>query len=203
MKNLRILGLAAIATMAMLAYLGVGSASGVVLCTAKVNPCPAGKDEPAGTKIEATLNGSASWATTGGTVISTCTIGTHKWEMENTGGLNKDVIKKKQVFNFANCTSPAGVLALGEGREQHISGTENATMFDSGTEITMQVFGVDCVYGTGSGTDMGTAEAGSEASLSENAVLAKISGSLLCPNSVAFKALWTITNPKNLSWQAS
>ena len=203
MKSLKICGLAAIAAMALLACLGVGSASATVLCTEDKNPCPAGKDEPAGTKIEASLNGSASWSTTAGTVLETCTKGTHIWEMQNTGGLNKNIVKVQQQYTWANCAKGVSVIALGTSEDKYIEGTSNAMMFDAGTEVTLQLFSADCVYSTGTGTFVGVAQAGTEAVLLEDVNLSKLSGSLLCPATIRFRSEWLVTSPKNLSWQPS
>lgn len=55
MKQLKTFGLAAIAALSMMAFVGAGSASGTVLCTESKDPCPYGEDYAAGTTIHAVL----------------------------------------------------------------------------------------------------------------------------------------------------
>lgn len=77
MKHLNMLGLVAIATVALTTFLGSGSASATVLCKTELTQgCAAnGWDYPVATVIESTVGEgeSASIHTLGGTTLSTCT----------------------------------------------------------------------------------------------------------------------------------
>lgn len=201
MKYLKMFGLAAILAMAFSAYLGAGSASATVLCTTKVSPCGAGWDEVAGTIIEASLVGSAILEDTAGNKLDTCLAGTDKWEVTNTGGAGKNVGQKTLELTFGNCTGPAKAVVLGTDEDEYIEGTDDGTVVDKGTEITETSSGVSCVYGTGTGTDLGTWNGGEseEDALEINAALTKTSGGFLCPSSAKWTARFKITKPKNIS----
>lgn len=202
MRYLKILGLAALAVTALVAILGSGTASAAVYCTVPITPCPAKSDEPAGTHIEASLQGSAVVATTAGMEVDTCTTGSKKWEMENTGGLATPLFMRREEVTFGNCTSAIKTLKLGTTKVEHIAGTENGTVFDEGTEFTAVFLGADCSYKTGSATHIGTIKGGSETIMETNAVLGKSAGSLLCPTTLRWTAVFIITKPAGLSVEA-
>jgi hypothetical protein len=70
MKRLKALGLAAVAAMALTAFLGAGSASATVLCTTTTTPCDSHIDQIEFSAKSAT---SGKEYSTGGTEEATCT----------------------------------------------------------------------------------------------------------------------------------
>lgn len=198
MKFLKLLGLAATLAVAFSAYLGSGSASADVLCNTEVKVAPCGNawHVPIGTQMESSVIGSAQIFTTSKVEIATCPEGTEKWELGNTGGLGIDIQRNNVVPKFENCTHKFAELKSGTDEVEYIEGTVNGTMLDSGSEFTLETAGVSCDYGTGTGTDIGTLDGGSEAKEMINAVLSKTSGSFLCPSSIIYAANFTITKPK-------
>ncbi|MGN6814857.1 MAG: hypothetical protein ACTHK3_02075 [Solirubrobacterales bacterium] len=197
MRYLKVLGLAAIVAMAFSAYLGAGSASAEVFCKTNVTPtCPVGWDMQAGDGGESSLRGSETMETTSNMVLQTCTSGIWQWEVLNTGGppgvlpVWADVKKVR-----SNCTSSISMLKLGSAKVENIEGTENGTVVEKESEVTFVSAGVSCIYGTGSGTDIGVLEAGSEeTALQVNAVLNKTGGSFLCANTIKWTGRWVLTN---------
>jgi len=196
MRYLKILGLAAILAMAFSAYLGAGSASAEVFCKTNANPCPAGWDMQPGDRAESSLKGSATLETTSNQVLDTCTSGTWSWELLTTGG-GPGVLPTWATFQrvHSNCTGTTSMVKLGSGDVENISGTENGTVVEKESEITFVSSGVSCIYGTGSGTDIGVLEAGSEeTAVQVNAVLNKTGGSFLCATTIKWTGRWVITN---------
>lgn len=203
MKYLKMLGLAVVAAMALSAFLGAGSASATVLCKTYVTPCPAAWDYPAGTEIDASLakGSSAVLSSTSGTVLNTCTDSTFKGKTTNTGGAAETVDGNVESMTFANCSSSIAVLALGKFEIHYVGPKTSGALTFIGSKATMLTFGVDCIYGTGSGTQVGvmTSEEGMEnAEADVEAILAREEGSLLCPNTISWKAKYVITTPKPL-----
>ena len=64
----RLLGLAAVAALALAAFVGAGSASAVTLCKVNTNPCPAESRYPSGT----TIKGNSTSALTSGALTVEC-----------------------------------------------------------------------------------------------------------------------------------
>jgi hypothetical protein len=75
----------------------------------------------------------------------------------------------------------------------------NGTVSGSGSTVTVGIFNVSCVYGTGTGTTLGTATGGEPATIDINAVINLIEGpALICPHTTKWTATYTITKPKPL-----
>jgi hypothetical protein len=215
MKYLKMLGLAAVAAMALMAFVGAGTASATVLCKTQLTTgCAAsGWDYPAGTTIDATLKSPTSTATletTGGTTLDTCTGSTVHGKTETTGSSTTTVSGKltselnaegdPKGLTWSGCTVPTTTLAAGSLEIHWISGTDNGTLTASGAEVTVNTgfFGA-CVYGTGTGKDLGTLLGGSPATLaiSTNVTLTK-NESGLCPSETKWTATYEVTTPKPL-----
>jgi len=132
MKHLKMLGLAAVATTAMAALLGVGSASATVLCTTAVSPCPVEERWTAGTALDASLVGSNTWEA-GSTALSTCTGSTIAGKTLGSGSGTETVFVKLETLTFATCTRKTTVITLGELQIHWISGTTDGTITSKGT----------------------------------------------------------------------
>jgi hypothetical protein len=198
MKHLKMLVLAAIAAMGLMAFLGAGSASATVLCTTTDTPdCSAAWDYPAKTVIDSSLTGTAILES-GSTTLDTCTGGTVKGETSTTGSSTKPVTGGISQLTWAGCTNTTDTLTGGSLEVNWIEGTHNGTVSGSGSEVTVNTLGVSCVYGTGAGTHLGTLTGGSEPVLKISTTVPKISGSFICPSKASWTAEYVLTEPHAL-----
>ena len=158
MKYLKMLGLAAIAAGALMAFVGASTASATELdCT-----------EPAGTKvmcpnptlIHATSEGHAILHTPLGDVECASTV----QGKANTGGASETVSGSIEALTFTPCTQNVVVTVLKKGSlEIHTDAMDaetgltprNGTLTSTGTEVTIELFGFHCIFTT-SNTDIGT-----------------------------------------------
>jgi hypothetical protein len=164
MKYLKMLGLAAIAALGLMAFLGAGTASATVLCETTVSPCPAGWDVAAGTELDFSIEPGTSAVLTdpfGGT-IDTCTTGTVKGTTTNTGSATTTVSGHNSVLTFGTVATPCSrtvtVVTAGSLEVHSVAGTDNGTVTSIGATVILHnvpLFG-SCQYSTGTGTDLGT-----------------------------------------------
>lgn len=157
MKYLKMLGLAAIAAGALMAFVGAGTASATELtCT-----------RPAGTKAMC-QNGEILHAEAEGHAILDSIIGniecgsTVEIEQTGTGGAGETVTGAIRTLNFTGCTNGAVVSVLKKGTvEIHTDPNDpegvsgNGTLTSSGAEVTVELLGVHCIFET-KATDIGT-----------------------------------------------
>jgi len=167
MKYLKMLGLAAIAAGALMAFVGAGTASATTLtCT-----------EPAGTKVTCKTGTVIKAASEGHAILDNSILGniecnsTVEGPTSNEGSSSTTVSGSisKGGLTFTNCTS-AVVAVLKEGtleihteytkeadghETQNLASTNNGTLTSSGAEVTVEKAGFHCIYGTSS-TDIGT-----------------------------------------------
>lgn len=204
MKNPKMLGLAAVAAVAVTAFVGGGTASATVIC--KTNPgsseCPAGWDYPAGTEGLASIQGTATLETVGNppTVLDTCSGGTVKGTSQNTGGASETVKSILTALTWEGCSKTTETLAPGTGELHWIPGTNNGTVTTAGFEVTVNTIFGSCVYGAGAvGMDMGTVEGGT-GSLAINAIIPRLTGP--CPAESRFTATYVATKPASTAWVA-
>jgi len=204
------LSLAAVAAMALTAFLGANSASAATFCKTQPNPaneCPAGWHFPIGTTIHITLKPgtSTNLENTAGETIVTCTESTIKAHTTTTGGLNQPIKSAITALIEGSpttpCTTTTDTTVLGELEVEATSGG-NGTISGKGTKVTMNIFGVSCVYGTGAGTVLGTVTGGEPATVDVNAVVNKQEGGFLCPSTTRWTATYVITEPQPL-WIAN
>jgi hypothetical protein len=205
MKCLKMPGLAAVAAMALVAFIGASSASATVLCkeAGTTTNCSAnGKDYPAGSVIQTSLDSGTdtTFTTTGGSVENTCTGSTIEAVTGNTGGAT-ETVRSAVALNkliFSNCTNTTDVLEGGELEFHWISGTDNGTLTAKEFAITMLLGGLSCTYTAGTGTDLGTVTGGNPATIDISAVLNKKSGPIPCPSTIIWGAKYTVTSPTPL-----
>lgn len=202
MKYVKVFGLAAVMAMAMMAFLGAGTASATVLCkTSLTEGCGAsGWDYPAGTQIHATLEAgsSATLRNTESSIVNTCTESTVLGKTTNTGSSNETVVGHIEALSFGHCTNTTDVVSLGELEVHWDVGTDNGTLTARTAAVTMNLFGASCTYGAGGGTDLGTVTGGSMATMDVNAVVNKTAGGFLCPGTAVWEAKYTVTSPEPL-----
>jgi hypothetical protein len=214
MKYLKMLGLAAVAAMALTAIIGAGTASATELY--KYTTPSANDTLGAGTAIEATLKGgtSALLKDTGGSTNDTCTGSTVGGTITNSGGSGLAVSGTITTLDFTGCTHTTDPLPNSEIKTESgvihkeygtleikwISGTTNGTVVSKNTKVTVQstVFGISCVANTGEGTVIGTLT-GAKSS-TEHATM-HINGVIemgICGDST-WTGTYLVTNPTGLT----
>lgn len=200
MKHLKMLGLAALAVAAVMAFIGASSASATVLCktTPVSNSCPSGWDYPAETTIHATVEGTVHLVA--GFVNDTCANGTVRGKTANTGGASETVNGSIEVLTFEECTCPTTVITKGSLEIHWIPGSNNGTLTGRGSEVTVNCSGVTCTYGTAAnGTDLGKATGSAtdteKATMDISATLPKLAGSFLCPSTGEWTGAYWVTEP--------
>ena len=159
MKYVKVLGLAAVAAMALMAFLGASTASATVLCKTQLTSgcAAAGWAYPSGTLISASLEASATLETTGGTPIVTCETGLVEGSTTNAGSSADTVDGNLSKLEFGGCTRTVDVLNKGSLEVHWISGTDNGTVTSKSAEVTINTPFGNCVYGTAAtGTHIGT-----------------------------------------------
>lgn len=203
MKYLKMLGLAAIAAMGLMAFLGASSASATVLCSTPVHEGCGEWDYAAGTTIHVTLTAgtSAILEDTSGNTLVTCTESTVHGTTSNTGGTGAAVTGNIGALTWGSastpCTQTTDTLTNGSLSVEAGAGT-NGTLSGSTSKVTVSIFGVSCAYGTGAGTTLGTVTGGNPATVSINAVINKQEGGFLCPSTTKWTGSYTVTAPKPL-----
>jgi hypothetical protein len=205
MKHLKMLGLAAVALAAMMAYTAA-SASATELYSGATT-------QGVGTKIVSSLSGTASLTTTGGTVLDTCTGGTVTGEITAAGSATSTTIGTVATsgVTWSGCTKTTDTLEGGELEIHWIAGTHNGTVTGKKFKVTVVVsesFGGTCSYTLGTsthlGTLIGTTTAPSQATLAINAVVNGAAGnSFLCPSDTKWVANYTVTSPVPLAVKES
>ncbi|MGN6274920.1 MAG: hypothetical protein ACTHNP_03195 [Solirubrobacterales bacterium] len=192
---MKMLGLAAIAAAALMAFVGASSASATVLCkTAMTEGCAkAGWAYPEHTVVESSSTGSGI-LTTGETTLDTCTGSTITGKTENEGSETTTVHGPNQVINWGKCTSETKTTILGELEIHWISGTDNGTMTSIGTQVTVKTIFGTCTY---SASDIGTLVGGNPATIEIKELSVKlVSG--FCPPETKWTDSFTVTSPKPL-----
>ncbi|MDQ3725056.1 MAG: hypothetical protein M3335_04055 [Actinomycetota bacterium] len=201
MKYIKMLGLAAVAAAALMAFVGASTASATVLC--KVNTattgCHVGGNAYAkGTTIKGNLTATAILETVGGEVLNKCTGSTLEGKTETTGGAAETVEGKILTLSWSGCEKHTTTLSTGK-LVIHYSEKDNGTLTASGTEVTINgIFGTSCVYGAGEGLNLGTVVGGSPATIAINTIVPRISGGFLCPAEARWTASYELTSPKPL-----
>jgi hypothetical protein len=215
MKYVKMLGLAAVAAAALMAFVGASSASATVLCkvegtgTPTGTTCPAEKAYPAGTEIHAVNTSTAILE--GEPFNIECKKSTVKGKTNNEGSATETVSGPIEVLTFEECgTSTVTVLKKGtleihwinpvdEGGKE--TGSHDGTLTASGQEVTTEtstIFGkVHCIFVT-QNADLGTLKGGNPASFTANAIISKISTNALCPEPGRWTASYEVTTPKPL-----
>ena len=151
MKYIKMLGLAAIAAMALMAFVGAGTASATTLEVEGVK-------QNKSVTIEASLASgtSAILKDKNGTTNDTCTGSTVKGATEGSFSA-ASIGGKVSSLTFTGCSHTTHVLAPGSLSVTWTSGA-NGTVSSSGAKVTVvsTVFGASATCETGAGTVIGT-----------------------------------------------
>jgi len=201
MKHLKMFVVAAAAVTAMTAVMGASSASATVLCKTTSTPCTSvyGK----GTVIRPTLTGSNSLETLEGTQLTTCLQTSIKTVIENPGGATSTVFGPNQELVAGSCTNQTFTIKAGSLEIHHIAGTENGTVTGLVAEVTVNTVFGSCVYGAGTGTDIGTLFGGIAPVIKVNGIVKKTGGAAFCPNETRWTGEYKVTEPTPLYVLAS
>ena len=202
MKYLKMLGLAAIAAMGLMAFLGASSASATVLCP--TTPA-AGTDCSAplgvGAELDFSVEETARLKTSGGTTIATCTEGTSKGPIGSAGSTTSTVSGNISELTWGGCTTSVHTLEGHNGSLEvhHIAGTDNGTVTSFGSQVTITFLGVTCTFETNptTGTDIGTltgsGSTGGAATFDISATIPEVSHNFGCPSSGIWSGAYVAT----------
>lgn len=204
MKCLKALGLTIVVAAALMAFLEANAASATTLCTATETSCaPARKiTTTQDSVIKASLSGSAVIEETNGTELVTCTVGAMEAAISNEGSSTATVSGPITSLTWGKvnegCNHTVDTLTTGSFEIHHLGGTDNGTVTFKNTSITINIFGVSCVYTAGSGTDLGTLVGGASPTFTFKVSDKKESGGFLCPEDVLWTATYSISQPNPL-----
>ncbi|MGN6276259.1 MAG: hypothetical protein ACTHNP_10075 [Solirubrobacterales bacterium] len=193
MKCLKMFTLAALAAVALMALVGIGTASATTLDGS------GGAMLSVGAEIDLSAKGSVAVETTEGSVIATCANSTIEARTTNTGSdLGEPVTSNTEVWTWGECSATVDTVKRGTLSFKATSGG-NGTVVSAGAEVTVQDgLAGSCTYGAGAGVTLGTLTGGSPGLLSENAALTRTGGSLLCAETIRITGSFTVTAPTTL-----
>jgi len=203
MKYLKMLGLAAIAAMGLMAFVGAGTASAKegVICSTTTTPCSS--KWAVGTVAHWSLKTAttAKLTDTNGNTLDTCSDATVKQKLlanpDGTGtatGENTEVIWGTPA---TPCTVTTDTIKKGKWKVAGIAGTDNGFLIsDETTEVTVNVFS-SCNYGVEPGTQIGELIGGAAPVFKANAMAKKLAGGFLCPETTKWVAEYVLTEPVN------
>jgi hypothetical protein len=182
MRYIKTLGPAAVVAVALMAFVGAGTASATVLCkkpgegTTTGTTCPTGQAYEAKAIFDAKVE-SMTEPVTLKIPFKTmdCFESTIKGSLTSAGGEKQAVSISAEVLALATCPCTLAVLSPGTYNIEWNSGTHSGTVTSSGVEITVECERlpkewVHCVYKT-ENTDLGTLKGGEPAKLEINASL--------------------------------
>jgi hypothetical protein len=203
MGHVKALGLALAATAAVIACVGVGSASATVFCKATESPCSGANLIGEGSEISADVEGRSVFQTTLGLIFESCTGGTLAGTVSAPGGATKPVIVATAPSSFTWTGCEAGgvtATASGELETNWIEGTDHGTTTGKGFGIKFTSSG--CTYVPSATAELGRVTGGVTPTIDINTVLVKSSG-LACENDIVWKVTYKITKPAPFYVRAS
>jgi len=197
MKHVKMLGLAAVAAMALMAFVGAGTASaaGGVLCSTATDPCTS--KWAVNTVLDFSLEPgtSAKLTDTNGNLLDTCTESTVKGKLLANPDGTGTATGENTSITWGNCTWTTDTTKLGKLKVEAETETPmagNGWLYaDEEIKVTISLgaFG-SCEYGVTAGTLLGTYKESTE-TFTANAKATRLNG-CLGPST----ALWTATYVK-------
>ena len=204
MKYMKMLGLAAIAAAALMAFVGAGTASATTLTA------PHGTLVPVGTVITAEAESKVVLDPPFGTIE--CSKSHVEGKVTDAGSATTTVKGSISTLSFSECNATVHVLKTGtleihtDPENQPANG--NGTLTSSGTEVTVEFFGTHCIFAT-SNTDIGTVTgytnavtvSKEHATFDISAIIPRTAGrsGAFCGSTAAWTGAYTITTPKKLT----
>jgi hypothetical protein len=206
MKHLKMLMLVAVATGALMALFGVGTAAaaeehGTTICKEELTPCPAAKHYPAGTVYHFSLKEGTEATLAAGFSEIKCKESKVTLEQTNTGGKEgESVTGNITALSFGNCNATVNVLSLGSGKvtwKEAFSGS----LTGSGTKVEIVAGTTKCFYG-GEITEGLNVKGGAPATATAtNVKLARETGSsALCANPSKWNASYVANTTNQNAW---
>lgn len=200
MKYLKMLGLAAIAAMGLMAFVGAGTASATVLCTATETPCSAAHtisptNDPTMVATQVGTGILQEDKETNPATYVTCSGSEMKATSTKAGNSTETPTGEVTSLTWSGCTHTVNTVALGTMEVHHIEGTDNGTVTSSGTQVTTNIIGVSCTF---KGTDLGTLTGGTSPVMDISATVDLVAGSFLCPEHATWTDTYNITSPTPL-----
>jgi hypothetical protein len=205
MKYVKILGLAAVAAAALMAFVGASSASATVLCktpgtgATTGTTCPEGWAYPANTHIHAVNVGTVKLDTTFKNVE--CSNSTITGDTNTEGSATETITGPEGTLTFTNCNCTVTVLKAGFIEIHWIPDTHNGTLTSDESEVTVTcntIFGsVHCIYET-TEDSIGDVTGGNPAIFHSTAVIRKKPTNGLCSEESTWTATYEVTEPKPL-----
>ena len=196
MKHLKMLGLAVVAAMALMAMVGAGSASATALYNGATKL-------GVGATIDFSNVGPVKLTNTAGTeVLDECTGSTVKGTISQAGGAGVAVKGNISELTWSGCTVPTTTDEKGGLEVIWTAGTEGTVKASAEIGVTINTifFGV-CKYGVKAGNHLGTikSSAAGTAQFTANATATKLAGSnFACPETTKWIAAYQSTTPHNL-----
>ncbi len=191
MKYTKMLSLVAVAAAALMAFVGVGTASATTLTD------EAGNVVKSGTTIDFSIPSGASTllVDTENEPLDTCTQSTARGKTTNEGGTGAAVTGNVETLDWGNCSFVTKTLHT---NGLQVNGTGSGNVSATGTfEVTINtiLFG-SCIYGVTNGVSIGTLASGT---FTANAVVEIFPGSnFFCPTTAKWTGTYTATEPKGL-----
>jgi hypothetical protein len=181
MKHLKMLGLFVMAAASLMAFAGSASAAGTFTSPEKVAYFG-----------ELHASGKGTFLLKAGFAEITCTESTILGHVEVNN--EEEASGKLTKISFTGCgSSTVDTLSVGSLTIKKA----NTAVFATGSEVTVSTLGTSCVYGGGTGTQLGSATNNGSGAvvLNVKANLPKISGGFLCANPAEWTGTYTVTSP--------
>jgi hypothetical protein len=189
MKYVKMLGLLAVAAAALMAFAGTAAATYVT--------------SPPGTiytgTIKAHSEGYATLHNAVGTISCNSTVegavARHTGSGATTAGGNISSL------TFTGCTNGEVHPTIHGGElEIHKLANGNGTLTSKKAEVSVTMFGFNCIYGTENGVDIGEVTAGEHGTLHIKASIPRVGGSFFCGSSGNWTGSYKITTPTNIAF---
>jgi len=197
MKYVKMLGLAAVTAMALMAFVGAGTASATTLTG------EGGAVLGSGSSIHAVLDpGTGPAKLTTAFKNIECEESTVSGKTTNETGAS--VSGNVETLTFGKCNCEVKVISKGTLSITYTSGS-NGSLSSNGAEVTAQcstIFGnVHCIYVT-ENTGLGTLTGGTTATMDiESANIPRLSTSALCAETAKWDAKYSVDSPDTLKVQ--
>jgi hypothetical protein len=203
MKHIKMLGIAVVASLAVMGVAGVASASAnAILCSTNTNPCT-GTKYGSGTKISAQLKSGTHATLTTSITNVTCTKSTVAGSTTNAEGHGEI-----STFTFSGCTSSNGTACTVKAVNLNYTATAKASGGGNGTlTISPKAGGgkpgasvecgslINCTF-TVSSITLGVTGGNPATIVANNETLERTGG--LCPSTATWHATYEVTAPKPL-----
>jgi hypothetical protein len=199
MKYLKMLGLAAIAGAALMAFIGAGTASaaGGALCSTATNPCTSRWATPTAMEFSLSSGTSSKLTDTSGNTLDTCTSSTISGSLTSNPGGATPASGTNSSITWGGCTVTTDTILPGGWKVESGSGGSGKLTSNIKIEWTTSLFGGTCSFVIDTGVSLGTIVTGIGSAVKAvyNAILRKSSGGFLCPETTKWTAEYVLTKP--------